>query len=55
MCLIYTFGIFFKLFDSIPMHLRLCYLIQTSETIAILTGLLTSYVPLPQKKNLLKI
>jgi len=41
MYIIYKFHIFFKLYDSIPMDLRLHYLIQTSETSAFLTGLLT--------------
>lgn len=39
MCIIYTFGIFFKLYDSIAIYLRV-YLIKTSETSAFLTVLL---------------
>jgi len=53
MCIVYTFGIFSKLYDAIPMHLRLCYLIQTSETSAFLTGLLTGMFH--YLKKLLKI
>lgn len=54
MCIIYSFGIFFKLYDLILIYLRVCYLIQTSETSAFLTGLLTGMFHY-LKKNLLKI